>query len=68
MENINEKELLELLDSCTGYALRKAWDGFHNTISDKPFAKEYALIYCLFDTLEHYFLTKRENEGENENK
>lgn len=65
MENINEKELLELLDSCTGYALRKAWDRLRNTISDKPFAKEYALIYCFFDTLEHYFLTKK---VENENK
>lgn len=65
MENINEKELLKLLDSCAGYALRKAWDRVNITISDKPFAKEYALIYCFFDTLEHYFLTKRENEGEN---
>ena len=67
MENIKEKELLELLDSCTGYALRKAYDGVHKTISDKLFAKEYALIYCFFDTLEHYFLTKK-MEKENESK
>ena len=52
-KNAPDKQMLEFIDNCMRYSLRRSYNPITRKRKDTPNANEYALIYCFFDTIYH---------------
>ncbi len=51
--NTPDNQILEFVNNCMRYSLRRSYNPITRKRKDTPNVDEYALIYCFFDTIYH---------------